>query len=396
MLGVNEARAVVRKKYQTHVATWAVNQALAAAPAAAVLELPLHPPTEDYAIANPDQALAWNDQWRTADPVSLVRVRRSWTRLGSQNLPDRLRLKTPADVAEFVGSAQHWRTISSRVAALIDQLGNTEEVVTAVRRRACGIADLDAANLTRLHEVLRWLVAHPDSGLFIRQLPIRGVDTKWLSTHRTVVKDLFTAASGRDTLGLAEPPNLIRMRILDRALLPIPVTDFSAPMRQLAKLDLRPQIVFVFENLESVIAMEPVTGAVVIHGSGYAVDRLGQIPWLRDARISYWGDLDSHGFAILNRLRHHCTNVTSVMMDVPTLMKYRDLWGTEPTPATGMMTHLTASELAALETLRDLGNVRMEQERIDWPFALEALLGETGSSELRWEEQSTGGTSSDT
>jgi hypothetical protein len=54
--------------------------------------------------------------------------------------------------------------------------------------------------------------------------------------------------------------------------------DVSAPVAALAAIDITPGAVFVFENLESVVAMPPLQDAVVIHGSGYAVDRLGRIP----------------------------------------------------------------------------------------------------------------------
>jgi len=41
---------------------------------------------------------------------------------------------------------------------------------------------------------------------------------------------------------------------------------------------------------------------------GYAVDVLGQLPWLQEAQCIYWGDIDTHGFAILNRARTYILN----------------------------------------------------------------------------------------
>jgi len=378
MLGVDDARAVARKKYQANFAAWAVAHAR---PRGAVLlgsdrvnfELPLHPPTEKIALDDPDRVYAWNDAWRESNPAFLVRVRRTWTRLGSQDVPERLRFGSAAEIAEFAGTTRHWQTVSTRVAALMDALGPSDTVTAAIRRRARAVASMEAVDVTRLHGVLRWLIEHPDSGLYIRQLPIRGVDTKWIGAHRSLVTDLFTAATMHDGLGLAEPPRLVRMRVLDPTLLPVTLRDISAPVAELAALDIRPSTVFVFENLESVVAMAAVPGAVVVHGSGYAVDRLGQIPWIRDARIVYWGDLDSHGFSILNRIRQHCDDVTSVLMDTATLETHRDLWGQEPSPATGKMSHLTEDEQTALDVIRSYGDVRMEQERIEWHHALRML-----------------------
>lgn len=222
--------------------------------------------------------------------------------------------------------------------------------------------------------VLQWLERNPDSGLYIRQLPVRGVDTKWVSKHRRLVERLFSAITGRESFGLAKPPVLVRVRFLDPALSPDGLVDVSVPVAELAAMELSPQTVFVFENLESVVAMPPVPGAVVIHGSGYAVDRLGRIPWVREGRVVYWGDLDSHGFGILNRVRATCGDVSTALMDLATLADFEDLWVNEPSPNPGSLNHLLPADFAVLDELRMQGNIRLEQERISWGYALQKLL----------------------
>jgi hypothetical protein len=47
----------------------------------------------------------------------------------------------------------------------------------------------------------------------------------------------------------------------------------------------------------------------------YAIDRLGSLPWLREKPLYYWGDIDTHGFAILSRLRRHWEHARSLLMD---------------------------------------------------------------------------------
>jgi len=105
---------------------------------------------------------------------------------------------------------------------------------------------------------------------------------------------------------------------------------------------------------------------------GYAVEAFGQIPWLRHLVCHYWGDLDTHGFAILNRLRHYLPAVRSLLMDSDTLVRHRALWQREEKPATGPLERLTPDEQAVFESLlrnRFGGRVRLEQERIDWRYA---------------------------
>ena len=42
---------------------------------------------------------------------------------------------------------------------------------------------------------------------------------------------------------------------------------------------------------------------LAIFGGGYAIDLLPALPWIANQPLHYWGDLDTHGFAILSRLR---------------------------------------------------------------------------------------------
>lgn len=90
----------------------------------------------------------------------------------------------------------------------------------------------------------------------------------------------------------------------------------------------------------------------------------------------YWGDLDTHGFRILDELRAVHPHVVSVLMDEATLLAHRDAWGSEPSPSMAALTRLTAEESALYEAL---GNdtygpaVRLEQELIRWDWALERI-----------------------
>lgn len=363
------AAALALKKYNRHVGSWSVGD-----DASLPFGIPLHPPTEVQALVSVSAAVTWAKSWEgTAD---VLWTERRWASLGAQRIPERVQLTTPEAVAAFAGKTTHWQRASSRAKALLDlvQPPHTDRFANAVGRSATELAALAPEDFTRLAGVLEWLRVHTASGLYIRQLPIRGVDTKWVQKYRPLVTRLHEAATGRSGLGLADKPDLVRVRFLDPVLAPGGLADLAAPVTELAAMDLRPEVVYVFENLESVLAMPPLPGAVVVHGSGYAVDRLARIPWIRDHGVVYWGDLDSHGFGILNRLRAQDIAVVTVLMDVATLEAFKDLCGHEPKPAVGFMQHLLPEELAVLEQLTARGNVRLEQERIDWATALAALV----------------------
>jgi hypothetical protein len=85
--------------------------------------------------------------------------------------------------------------------------------------------------------------------------------------------------------------------------------------------------------------------------------------------IFYWGDIDTHGFAALDRLRAGFPAVRSFLMDRQTLFAHRSLWVQENSPYNGPLTHLTDDERALFDDLRSdrLGEgVRLEQERISF------------------------------
>jgi hypothetical protein len=382
-VSVAEARAAAKKKYEKHAGVWAVHGSDAPA-----FSLPLHPPTERSAIVDQAAAVRWVRSWSGQPGVEWAE--RAWASLGRQTVPVRIVLVTPDEVAFFAGRAPHWRRAHSRASALLTGDGpvpdqgassggpsgaphGAPELRDAVVRSMKAVTELDGPDFERLTSVLAWLRGHPDSGLYIRQLPIRGVDTKWVGRNESLVTRLHRAATGREGLGLAPTPDLVRIRFLDRSMAPGGLTDVATPLAAAAALAIAPRVVFVFENLESVLAMPDWPNAVVVHGSGYAVDRVGRLPWAQSARIVYWGDLDSHGFAILNRLRAQGLAPRTVLMDVATLDAFHDLWVPEPVPATGVLAHLEPHELAVAEGLRERGGVRLEQERIPWAHALAAL-----------------------
>ncbi len=385
------ARVQADRKYQRYFGVWA---AAAAAPAAAVhpiagspapatvsasVDVPLHPPTEAQALENGRVTIDWVGSWKGV--AGTVWGERQWASLGRQTVPERLLLKSPSDVARFCGKGAHWRRITERLTQLMVSAaaGAGPAFDAALARSAATVEGLPEADFERLLAVLAWLGNNPQSNLYVRQLPIRSVDSKWVGTHRGLVERLHGAATGAQSLGLTAPSGTVRLRFLDPLLAPGGLADVAAPVEDLATLRILPQTVFVFENLESVLAMPPMPGSVVVHGSGYAVDRLAGIPWIHQAHVTYWGDLDSHGFAILNRFRSYGLTINTVLMDVATLDAHADLCVPEPRPAAGLFSQLQPAELAVMAELAARGNVRLEQERIQWNYALDRLEAARGA-----------------
>ena len=154
---------------------------------------------------------------------------------------------------------------------------------------------------------------------------------------------------------------------------------------ELDDLDLRIDTAVVVENEITYLTLPVPADGVVIWGKGFDVARLGRWRTLRSARVHYWGDLDTHGLAILHRLRTHLPHVESFLMDSKTLHAHRDRWGRESTPTSASLDRLTAAEAAVYDDLvsdRFAEQVRLEQERIDWAWTLERLPYATSRNQL--------------
>jgi hypothetical protein len=53
--------------------------------------------------------------------------------------------------------------------------------------------DWDAAEIARLENLLGCLEANPQSNLYPRQLPVAGIDSKWLEARMALIADLVAA-----------------------------------------------------------------------------------------------------------------------------------------------------------------------------------------------------------
>ncbi len=232
----------------------------------------------------------------------------------------------------------------------------------------------------RLLAAYRWLDDHRGSGRYLREISAPGVDTKYAERHRAVLAELLgvpgSASGFLAGLGLRAKPHLVRLRPHASLGLPSPLTELAVRHDELPALAVPARRALIVENEITYLSVPAPPDGLVLWGKGFDVDRAGSLPWLRDAEVVYWGDLDTHGFAILDRLRAWLPQTRSVLMDMPTLLAHQDRWGREERPTSARLTRLDAGEAdvyAALVEDRLAPHVRLEQERIDWSWATPRL-----------------------
>lgn len=349
------------------------------------LEIPLGIPTEQAALRQVDGVRAWVNAWQHWQGIgTLSWCERRWKALGVQRLPEKLALRGPEDVAMWIGESIRWERAQSRCQTLT---ARWPVLAQPLPRYFDVLADYSDADFQRLAEMLEWIASHPNSDLYPRQLPVSGLDSKWLDARKGLLTNLVAAiqedlSSDLDfyrRCGLKAPPLLVRMRILDQELRTRVggIGDITAPVNDLAGINLPASCVFIVENLQTGLAMPDIPGAVVFMRLGYNVDVLARVPWIAYAKCIYWGDLDTHGFAILHRARSYLPGLHSVLMDERTLLRHETLWvnENEQHSAADLML-LTEAERKVYQDLKQQRwgqNIRLEQERIDWSSALNAL-----------------------
>ncbi|MDB5961833.1 MAG: hypothetical protein JWP59_3127 [Massilia sp.] len=335
-----------------------------------------------------DAVRGWVREWEAADGYQLAWREINHRQTGRNRLPDRAIVASEDDALRLIGRGADAR----RFERLADvTLAGFPQLRPWLARRALLVLE-QAAQWPRVLEILRWFAAHPRPGIYLRQLDIAGVDSKFIESRKALLTELLDQVLPAEAIdhdavgarqfevryGLLGKPALVRMRILDPALYIAGLSDISVPVAQLARLDIGATRVFVTENEINGLAFPDAPGAIVVFGGGYGVERLARVPWLTKRELIYWGDIDTHGFAILDRLRAHAPHAQSLLMDAATLQTHRALWGMEERDKrhTGELARLSAAEYALYDALRNdvFGErLRMEQERLGFGWVRAAI-----------------------
>lgn len=337
-----------------------------------------------------DQGMAgWTVRGRTVPVVGLARELPAT--LVVHDLDGALTFLGQVGVDAPVQEVERGRTIGAALVACGAVL------TPATLRAACRLADAEVEALTG---VVWWLANHPDlGGWTARQLPVPGIHSKWLEQHGSLLRVL----TGRDVRREIRPrPTVVHVTYVDPTYLASGRRRHDAwTTGDAHDLAYRPSMVVVVENRDCRLWFQPVEGALVVEGGGKAAaPTLADLPWLRAADdVVYWGDIDSDGFAILDRFRAALAlptadglpsrPVRSLLMDARALERYEHL-GTDRdrhdrpiAPSSATLSRLTAGEAMAYHAVATRGPARLrriEQERIpvaDAVTALRELLGQS-------------------
>jgi len=311
--------------------------------------------------------------------------------IGANRLPAEAWVDTADDALRLAGKAREARVFQ----ALLQATRVRQPVLLPWLRRQPLRALERAEDWSRLLDFVAWLQAHPRPDVYLRQVDLPGLHSKFIEAQRGLLAELLDLALPAEAIeasatgtaqfarryGFLDKPARVRLRFLDPrdlAWLPGSDSDITLTQAAFARLDLPSlQRIVITENEINFLAFPPLANSLVIFGAGYGFEPLARAGWLQHKALHYWGDIDSHGFAILDQLRAHFPHAQSLLMDRDTLLAHEAHWTDEPQPTQRDLPRLNEAERRLYDDLRwrrlREAPLRLEQERIAYGCVEQAV-----------------------
>lgn len=303
---------------------------------------------------------------------SLILSEKLFDKIGRQSVPEKILIDSIEDYLKITGKEKEYAVFLKNLSLIKTELPRLIEWIKSNPTQL-----VEHTTWADTLKVCQYFLETPLPNMYIRQLPI-DIHTKYILENKSTIQPLLdflipeylnrneTKFELRYNLKYPEP--LIRIRFLDTSLSPINnATDISLTLSEFKNIKTDCVNIFVAENIMNFLTLPYLSKTIAIwSGGGFNVSYLKDIDWIKDRHFFYWGDLDAHGFQILNQFRTYFLNTVAVMMDEETLFCFKSASGT---PASNQkLQHLTESELKLYNYLRQ-NNIRLEQEKITQTFA---------------------------
>jgi hypothetical protein len=348
------------------------------------LRLPLKTPGSSDLTERFEAVRSW-----AAEIAGLAHARVVWREVRHRVQGDQ---RLPAEIwVDTLGAALAWlgrRREAERFERLVEQTRTTlPALLPWLSRRPLVALELDAV-WPQLLAVVQWVIAHPRPGVYVRQVDVPGVHSKFIEAHRGVLAEMLDLVLPENAIdrmhtgvsrfaaryGFLDKPVRIRFRVLDPSIVPVPgtrVADIALDADNFAAMRLPVRRVLITENETNLLALPSTPDGIAIFGAGYGWDALAKAGWLDACEIHYWGDIDTHGFAILDGLRARFPHARSLLMDRETLLAHEAHWTQEAEPVRHHLARLNPDECALYDALRQdrmAQRLRLEQERIGYEW----------------------------
>ncbi len=232
--------------------------------------------------------------------------------------------------------------------------------------------------------VVDFFINNTYPNIYIRELSIKDIDTKFIEKHKKIIDILLSYIKETTPLNslsnyafekkyyLKYPLATIRFRILDRELYIQGLSDISLTSKEFESLKIECKKVFIIENKITFLSFFDIKDSIVIFGGGYGLLALKNCKWLREKELYYWLDIDEDGFAMLSQIRGYFSKITSIFMDEKTINNFKHLKVRHNIKSSNkILHHLTKEENEVYKKLQNNfygDNFRLEQERIPFDY----------------------------
>lgn len=308
--------------------------------------------------------------------------------LGRNRIPKAVIFRTLDDILSYLGKdgeANQYQTLFKKITARCPEL---EALLIEKPLDVLHHAEV----WDELLAIVSYLKKNPCPNIYLRQLEIPGVDTKFIESHKAWLVKLLShvlpgdaanqqaqgPAAFETRFGFLSKPARIRFRFLDPDFTLMGLSDLEIPENEFNDLLVKPDTIFIVENEITGLAFPSFPKAMVIFGLGYSLSVLSNACWMKEKPVWYWGDIDTHGFAMIDQVRHYFPQTRSFLMDEATLLSHKALWGREPSPVSRDLPLLTTDEVFVYDALRKnlhAPSLRLEQERISFTQVRHVLDG---------------------
>lgn len=306
---------------------------------------------------------------------------RNFRRLGTQKIPSTVAFTTQEDFVRFLNKLTEVRQFQADYDR-IQQQQFPELKSWALTKPLKVVAH--AGEWDGLLKICAHLQKHGRPDCYLRELPVE-VDTKFVERKRGVLNELLPivapdcvapdAATFERRFGFRQKQPLVRFRFLDAEIAKsahLLFCDFAIPLEEAERLHPPARNVIIVENEMTFLTLPSLPKTVALFGGGDAVAHLCRLSWLANARLVYWGDMDTHGFESLSILRSQHSHTESVMMDRETFIQFKR-FATEAA-AFGSRAELKLSDSEReMFDLLNRSDKLLEQERIPLKYSTQQL-----------------------
>lgn len=255
------------------------------------LGIPLRGPSAREIAQDMAAAQSWVQAWRRSDTAIRLEHATVGGRLfGANQVPRRAWIDSYDDLWHLLG-------VDDQVAQFTDMLVFTRAEVPRLADwlalypiRALALA----ADWTAICQTVLWIDRVGRPGMYLRQVDVPGVDTKFIERHRGILAELLDRQLEAERIhpvhppsdfaaryGFLDKPKYVRIRSLDGPIHPFDqFTELTMRVEELARVAPDIASVYIVENEITYLAFPPAPDSLVI----FAVDT----GWVRYTRSTGW------------------------------------------------------------------------------------------------------------